>query len=181
VVPTLDSGVVMSQTRSRLRNFLPVSIGYQVNRRQIRQDNCCPPVSLVDAFAPALLVSNQLGAYDGTRTRDSQIMDLMLYLLSYFNRCTFRTRTRNTSLQPSTNGLSNEWELAPPEATPTKRLLKNENAAIRTPSTDLSNRFLCQQNIFQVTDLVPRQGVEPRLTASKTVVLSITLARRLEV
>ena len=59
--------------------------------RRIKSNNRCPPASLVDAFAPGLVYSQLFpwlrGASDGSRTRDRQFFRLMLFPLSYFNRC----------------------------------------------------------------------------------------------
>lgn len=65
--------------------------------RRIGPNNRCPPASVLEAFAPMVrLVLCQLGASDGSRTRDRQVHNLMLYPLSYFNRYRFRTRSQYT-------------------------------------------------------------------------------------
>lgn len=52
-----------------------------------------PASYLVNALAPELVFSQRLPgkgvASDGNRTRDRQVLSLMLFPLSYFNRCRF--------------------------------------------------------------------------------------------
>ncbi len=79
----------MKFARVRLRTLWSVRVliefAFPVGR--IDSNNCCPP-ALGERFR-ARLVYSQLVASDGSRTRDRQVMGLMLYQLSYFNRCRF--------------------------------------------------------------------------------------------
>ena len=97
----LQSSLLCCRFESTCANWIPktskglgVPIALISTNRLIKSNNRCPPASLVDAFAPGL-VSSQLfpwlrGASDGSRTRDRQFFRLMLFPLSYFNRCRFQ-------------------------------------------------------------------------------------------
>jgi len=93
------------------------SLGSFSNRQRIQRDNRMPASFMVDTFVPGRVGLQPTWVRDGSRTRDRQFPKLMLYPLSYFVRCSFRTR-----------GTEHGIPIAPSE----------ENRAAGTPSADRS-------------------------------------------
>ncbi len=85
-----------------------------------------PASFMVDAARPGAigLFPSTVAMRDGTRTRDSQGHILMLYLLSYSDRCSCRTRLRNTENQSQIRE-----DTAPPELTSASR---NDSDTLQT-------------------------------------------------
>ncbi len=57
--------------------------------RRIETNNRCPPAFFGGRFRARAVGEQPTWLLDGSRTRDRQIFNLMLYPLSYLHRCRF--------------------------------------------------------------------------------------------